>query len=260
MKKIVVFIALLAAVAAVVSQIDFSFLSNYVPAFFNTQKITETPIIRDVSTYEERVVSESDSAPEKNETPDDTQTLREIPDHCFEMLKVHQKQYYSVLLSSVNTMQSKCVVDIKSADTLKQDISLAFNAILCDNPDIFWVDTVYSCTENSDNTATVCFNYFFDKQTRDNKLKELSALTEGFAPCEPLDIYKYLCSSVAISFDDDAFKDTSYSALIDKTASPDGIAAAYQLLCKQSNIEVIRIANLCRGQTEENKETEAAEN
>ncbi len=236
MKKVIVFVSILAALSVIVSQIDFSFFTKGTPAFHETSSVTENAKLKEMSLPDDEKEPTS-PLEDKNDEND------EITAFHYEILNDCAKQYYSIILSTVNTMQSKCIIDIKNAQTLKDDINMAVNGVFNDHPEIFWVKPEYEYTVNDD-TATIILDYYFDKATRDIKITNMRKVTDKISLDTPQELYSYICDNISLVCDEDAFKSTSYSAIVEGAANTDGLAAAYQLLCNLSGISCVRTSDI----------------
>ncbi len=185
---------------------------------------------------------------------------------CYNSITANQKEIYKKIYSAAESMPTGFIPLCKNYDNAKKDISIAYRAVLYDNPDIFWLpDTYIVGTASKTQDICIAFDHYADdkrvsypvsKTERDAKRKELNAATEKItAKANELKdafekekyINDFLCDNCEYA-ENGEFCDTAYGCIVNKKALCEGYAKAFKLLCNKANIECDLIVGKAEGE------------
>ena len=175
---------------------------------------------------------------------------------CYNSLNKNQKSIYKILYSAALQMPDGFFRLCKSYEGIKNDIAIAYNAVMSDHVEIFWMPQVYLVSEIGffEREAAVCFNnpdgdkkvsYAVSKEQRSVMEKALNEKTEEIV--EDANKYNseyekekyfndYICENT--EYDKEAsLGHTAFGALVSGKALCEGYAKAFKLLCNKANIE-----------------------
>ncbi len=149
-------------------------------------------------------------------------------------------------------------------ETIKSDISVAYQALGDDYPELFWLPSSYFISSYSNQTA-VCFSgdingfkcsYLVSKAKApamknelDAKVNEIIKATENISSQYETELYihDYLCSNTEYDLNAE-FKYSAYGALVSKRAVCEGYSRAFSLLCSKAGINSFIKRGTSRGQ------------
>lgn len=165
-----------------------------------------------------------------------------------------QKQIYRFMKSAADNMTEGLflvgAVSGKESNRLS-DITVAFRAVSCDNPQIFWLPNSYITSPDG---SAVAFSYHkngydidynVSSNKRDSEQKKLNDLVTqivseakklGSRFEEELYFHDWLCENVDYGKDGTENIYTAYGALVNGTAVCEGYSRAMQLLCDSAGI------------------------
>lgn len=175
---------------------------------------------------------------------------------CYNSLNKQQKSIYKILYSAALQMPDGFFRLCKSYDGIKTDIAIAYNAVINDHVEIFWMPQVYLVSEMGflARETVVCFNnpdgdkkvsYTVSKEQRSVMEKALEEEVEEIL--QNAKIYNteyqkekyfndYICENT--EYDKEApLGHTVFGALVSGKALCEGYAKAFKLLCNKADIE-----------------------
>lgn len=175
---------------------------------------------------------------------------------CYNSLNSKQKDFYSRIYAISEEMTEGFVNLGENYDDAVVDFSVAYNAFLNDNAEIFWMPNSYILAQSGTETErrlAVAFSYSADgrnnsynvtKSQRDTMIKKLDNVVnkvisdiKGMGEYEKeLYINDYICDNVTYK-EKGGLVSTSYGALIEKKALCEGYSRAFKLLCNKAGIE-----------------------
>ena len=176
--------------------------------------------------------------------------------YCYAQMDERQQLYYRLILSAFEDMWDGFFEISNSDPNCKNNVNIAFNGVLNDNPEIFWQDNTYEIKITNETEYSLKLGFSMDKDERDqkrqllkNKLNEILGKTKTFTkPQKEIFFYELLCRNTEYSQIDQNTEYTAFGALCEGIAMCEGYAKAMQLLCKTSNIECL----LVRGVVDDN--------
>lgn len=184
---------------------------------------------------------------------------------AYEKLGNSAKNLYSIMLTAVKNMELKFidVTNYVSGDAFSDAVA-AHRAVLCDNPDIFWMPKTFSLLSvEGKKDKYLCFKDYYSKDDDigfygitkaqkaqmqaelDGKIQQILSRAEAYTDIfeKELFFHDYLCEN--IEYDSDSAADlenanpdsiTVYGALVGGKSVCEGYSKAMQLLCKKSGI------------------------
>lgn len=176
--------------------------------------------------------------------------------YCYAQMNERQQLYYRLMFSAFEDMYLD-FFELSSSDTnCKNNINIAFNALLNDHPEIFWHNNTYEIRVTNNTEYSLKLGFSMQRDERDQKRQQLNAKIEEIInethhltdSEKELYFYNLLCNEVEYSFADNDIKYTAFGALCENMAVCEGYAKAMQLLCDAANIECL----LVRGMVENN--------
>ncbi|MDD6284298.1 MAG: transglutaminase domain-containing protein [Firmicutes bacterium] len=182
----------------------------------------------------------------------------------YERLTDEQKTAYDAMQTAAQTLNPTAFSVGKCTDT---DVAIAFNALLCDMPELFWLGSSYGMVRYGGNTYVrfVDDSYGYtcaDSVERAEMAQSLTAaVNEFFAQTDIsgrsdyeclLEIYNWICknivydSAAADSVGDDSQSEyvhswSVYGALCNGTAVCSGYSEAFQYMCRLVGVECISV-------------------
>ena len=186
---------------------------------------------------------------EKAEEPqiDISQTATELTGYgsnfkfWFHQLSNDEKHAYNLILKSIYEMPE--VIEINRIDS--EMLDNVFYALLCDNPDLFFVGR--KCVLRAENKKTwFSVDYTVDKAEYDAMKKELdetcAEITASFSNPEDiwqteLEIHDYVVDNCNYVLDDDLIGSTAYGVLVNGSGACEGYSKAAKLLMDSAGIE-----------------------
>ena len=214
-----------------------------------------------LSTVEKNSIEQKDIIKIKPHTLNDE--IGEL--YAYSKLNQYQKNLYYIMLTAVKDLELR-IIDVTNYVTGDgfSDCVIAHRAVLCDNPDIFWMPKTFSLLSvEGKKDKYLCFrNYYAEEDdigfygiTKSQKTQmqsELDKITSGILNRaeayndtfeKELFFHDYLCEN--IEYDIEAAEDlensntqsiTVYGALVNGKAICEGYSKAMQTLCKMANI------------------------
>lgn len=186
---------------------------------------------------------------EKAEEPqiDISQTATELTGYgsnfkfWFHQLSNDEKHAYNLILKSIYEMPE--AIEINRIDS--EMLDNVFYALLCDNPDLFFVGR--KCVLRAENKKTwFSVDYTVDKTEYDAMKKELdetcAEITASFSNPEDiwqteLEIHDYVVDNCNYVLDDDLIGSTAYGVLVNGSGACEGYSKAAKLLMDSAGIE-----------------------
>lgn len=180
-------------------------------------------------------------------TPDGIHTL------CYEKLNKTQKKIYRIMFTAANEMTENWFACGEKTKDYELDISLAYSALHCDRPELFWLPSAYMISK-SRNYACVAFkykknefdnDYLVTKEERDIMQPELEQKVSeilSVAQTLPTDYEKELfvhdtiCNTATYNLDGGKHIYNAYGALVGGTCVCEGYSRAMQLIMQRLSI------------------------
>lgn len=222
-----------------------------------SEKLAVTPLKSEVPKNDEQVFfydasSVLPDAPFYNDTA--VSAPQKITGHWYDNMNERQKQYYRLILAAFEDMSDSFFEIAKNDAEYKNNLSIAYNGVLADNPEIFWQDNTYKL-KISDNSCLVKLGYCMDKSERDQKREQLNErLAELLKPTEDMSdfekeifFFEFLCDNTNYCETENTQKYTAYGALCEGAAVCEGYSKAMQLLCKKSGIGCLLVRGVTGG-------------
>ncbi len=177
--------------------------------------------------------------------------------YCRDALTAEQKRLYSIIFDAVTEMKSEDIDLGKCSQRFQSDVALAYRAIGCDNPQMFWLPLGYELTVSIDGEVKMSFSYDehkypVEEETRDemrlsleHRVDEIcdmaSELPNKFEKL--VYIHDYITDNTSYNeaaLDENALEHaisfTAYGALMNGSAVCEGYSKALQLLCEALEI------------------------
>ena len=241
----------------------FIFTSNG-PSIISGTKIDITPIDIDLSSDDEVIESYG------NITELRTDDLKGVTfkSSTYKVLNKNQKEIYKMIYLIAQKMPEGLVKLYQSYDDVTRDISIAYNAVLTDFPEVFWMPYTYIVTkfQQGKNTFTaIALDYHLNGKDLsyavtiaerdsmqgviDKRVKEILSSAKPLKTNFEKEKFfnDYICSNTEYVTDDE-LGNTAYGALINGKAQCEGYARAFQLLCKNAGIECDLVCGSAYGQ------------
>ncbi len=177
---------------------------------------------------------------------------------CYNELSAIQQRMYRMMITAADDMVDGWInLGRSGSGDFENDVAMAFRALTCDRPDIFWLPSHYLVSAKgygSKKEALVAFNYddgknscsyLVDEKQRDRMQQELTTALKSYIDGamqydddfkRELYIHDRLCKEVV--YDTEGGKNiySAYGALVDGVAVCEGYSRAMQLIC--NNIEI----------------------
>lgn len=232
----------------------------------------------DTSTGNKKAASPNkskDSAPKESAdftfTPDDEQKapsssspvrLSQAAPYYYNKLSATEKNLYDMLLDGMNNLVEKITL---GGTGTKVQIDKAFNALIRDQAQIFWVDTGYAIhTTTSDEGDTFALSPFYSvskKQISSAKARLNSAINQVLGTLNgamtqfeiEAAVHDYLVKKVGYSNaaaqtpQKHLMAYTAYGALVDGSAVCEGYAEAFQLILNKVGIQTTLVTGKASG-------------
>lgn len=175
---------------------------------------------------------------------------------CYNSLNNRQKNIYKVLYSAALQMPDGFFRLCESYSGVKNDIAIAYNAVISDHVEIFWMPQVYLVSEIGlfEREMALCFNnpegnkkvsYAVTKEQRNvmekglnEKVEEIIQNANKYNTEYEKEKYfnDYICDNT--EYDKEApLGHTTFGALVSGKALCEGYAKAFKLLCNKADIE-----------------------
>ncbi|MGI6279449.1 MAG: transglutaminase domain-containing protein [Acutalibacteraceae bacterium] len=189
-------------------------------------------------------------------------------DAAYNSLNNNQKQIYKKLYAISQKMPDGYIKLLKKYDNIKKDVAVAYNALLYDRAEIFWMPRTYILSEYTVGNSTysiIAFNYESEnvstsytvpKAERAKMQKKLDEVVEQILKNSDGykgDFYKeqyfndYLCENVEY-VRDGLLVGTAYGALVENKAQCEGYSKAFKLLCNSVGIECDLVCGVAEGE------------
>lgn len=186
---------------------------------------------------------------EKAEEPqiDTSATATELTDYgsnfkfWFHQLNNDEKHAYNLILQSIYEMPEE--IEINRIDS--EMLDNVFYALLCDNPDLFFVGR--KCVLRAENQKTwFSVDYTIDKADYEAMKAELDGvcaeITASFSNPDDtwqteLEIHDYIVDNCNYVLDDDLIGSTAYGVLVNGSGACEGYSKAAKLLMDSAGIE-----------------------
>ena len=169
---------------------------------------------------------------------------------CYKSLNSRQKDFYGKIYTISEEMTEGFVNVGDSYDNAVNDFSVAYNAFLNDNADVFWMPGAYILAHSgndNDRKLAVAFSYQGQgknndytvskaerdeyKSKLDSVVKKVLSEIKGKSEYEKvLYINDFICDNVVYK-EKGRLVNTSYGALVKKEALCEGYSRAFKLLC-----------------------------
>lgn len=186
-------------------------------------------------------------------------------DCCYKALTSKQKQIYKKLLKISEDMPEGYTYLCRKSVGISADVSVAFNALINDKCEIFWLPNAYTLknitTQNKTNVY-IAFNtkehsYLVEsKADKDKKLakldqalKQIIGQTNGMTEYQKeLYFNDYICGNTDY-LEQGSLNHTAYGCLIEGKALCEGYSRAFKLLCNKADIECELITGEANGES-----------
>lgn len=176
---------------------------------------------------------------------------------CYNMLNEKQKEIYKQLFAAAEQMPYGYFTVCEHYENVIADIALAYNALLNDCAEIFWMPNSYllgEATQLGKRIAVVAFEisdeenekaYTVAKSEREEMRKELKKKIDELVTSvknlssdyeKELYFYDYLCNNTEYQLEGELVH-TAYSTLCEGKALCEGYSRAFKLLCNGAGIE-----------------------
>lgn len=209
----------------------------------------KSPLLNEIGVYITKKLSSGDI---KKLTPYEETEVGQFA-NCYSVLTENQKTIYRYLLAAAEDMPGGWFYCGKETEHYKSDIAIAYRAMLCDNPQIFWMPASYVyatksgkiCLALSLNEDDVTNDYPFGKKERDGKRTALRAALDEITAAaaqkgsdyeKELFVHDYLCKNSVYNLEGSDMIYTSYGALVDKVCVCEGYSRAMQLVMQRLGI------------------------
>lgn len=178
-------------------------------------------------------------------------------DSCYNSLNKEQKKIYKKIYSAAEIMPQGFVKLCEEYDGVVADVSIAYQAVLNDNAEIFWMPDTYLLGKKHDSDKVnicIAFSYSDEEQhveyivsaeERDSMREELKSKTAEIITAssifnEDYEIEKFLNDYICTNTEynkDAPFCDTAYGCLVLGQALCEGYSRGFKLLCNEARIE-----------------------
>ncbi|MBE6727734.1 MAG: hypothetical protein E7562_03700 [Ruminococcaceae bacterium] len=187
---------------------------------------------------------------------------------CFRKLNSEQKRLYRLILTAVQQMTDG-FIDLGSCkQTYNTDISIAYQAVSNDHPELFWMPYSYLINNKGSKTkprAMIALSYTGNKHScswlinksekeymttvLNDTVNELVSNASGLSRYEAeLYFHDEICYTTTYTTGDpEDLVYTAYGALINGRAVCEGYSRAMQLLCQKVGIPCTLISGECEG-------------
>lgn len=176
---------------------------------------------------------------------------------AYNNLNSKQKRIYSTLYTVSNEMPEGYIKLIEKYDNVNSDITVAYNALLYDHNEIFWMPNSYMITDYQKDNITytaIAFSYNGEnksvdynvtKEKRNNmqgalnlRIKKILGLTENLKSDYEVEKFfnDYICKNTEYK-KEGWLLNTAYGALINGQAHCEGYSRAFKLLCNKAGLE-----------------------
>lgn len=180
--------------------------------------------------------------------PADVNTVGEKPLY-YEHLTERQKQIYRYIKTAAQEMKTGLfsIGAVSSNENRFNDIAIAFRAFTSDNPQIFWLPSVYMISPDG---SALAFEYkdsryLMSKNEKDAAEKRLNAVVQKLVDNskklssrleKEIYFHDWLCQNVTYNTDGTENVYSAYGALVNGVAVCEGYSRAMQLLCDKVGI------------------------
>ncbi len=190
--------------------------------------------------------------------PYNEQTLAnntDIGGHWYDKMNSRQRLYYHLILSAFEDMTDTFFEVSKDDGDYKNNISIAYNGVLSDNPEIFWQSGSYEIKVSDSGVCSLKLGFCMDiternqkRQALETELDTILADTVKLTDFEKeICFYELLCDRTDYSDLESDTKYTAFGAICSGSAVCEGYAKAMQLLCKRSGIECLLVRGVTGG-------------
>lgn len=169
----------------------------------------------------------------------------------YEFLTEKQKEIYCYMKTAADQMKTGYFsIGASSGEQNRfTDIAISYRALLCDNPQIFWLSGTYMSSPDGSalafSYAEKGLDYIMTPQQKNTAQAQLDAaindlvsrantLSNNFE--KELFFHDWLCKSITYTDRGEYSDYTIYGALIEKKAVCEGYSRAMQILCNKANI------------------------
>lgn len=172
--------------------------------------------------------------------------------HCYNGLENIEKHAYNEILLKIYDMPEKISIPAIGSDSFNE----VFSALLCDNPDLFFVGR--KCTLTSHFLATDCsIEYIIDKEEYSERKAELDGVCEKILSSlqkpedewqTEKDIHDYIVENCEYKIvESEHVYSSAYGALVNGEAACEGYSKAAKLLLDMAGIESSVVSGISRG-------------
>ena len=172
--------------------------------------------------------------------------------HCYNGLENIEKHAYNEILLKIYDMPEKISIPAIGGDSFNK----VFSALLCDNPDLFFVGR--KCTLTSHLLATDCaIEYIIDKEEYAAQKAELDSICDAVVSSftSPDDewqtekeIHDYITENCEYKIvESEHVYSSAYGALVNGEAACEGYSKAAKLLFDKAGIESSVVSGISRG-------------
>lgn len=185
---------------------------------------------------------------------------------CYDKIDSEQQRIYRLLMTAAEEMPDGWISMGRCEEHYSSDLTVAYQAFLCDNPQIFWMPSGYIISEDDRKNICVAFNYEGDdyqneylvqKKSRD-EMRELlnqavndmsaAAMQYGTEFERELYIHDAICEKTVYNLESDRLIYSAYGALVDGVAVCEGYSRAMQLVANTVGIECGLVYGVSEGE------------
>ncbi len=178
-----------------------------------------------------------------------------IKPYYYDCITAEQQRIYRLMLTAAEKMSNETISlgAAKNASERISDISIAYRALSCDYPQLFWLPYIYRMSSGgAEFTFEGNYPVTSDEKTVmqsqiNNVLEKIVAATSHLDSRfeKQLYIHDYLCNNVEYA-DDGDMSYTAYGALVNGKAVCEGYSRAMQLICDRVGIPCTVIYGVSR--------------
>lgn len=187
---------------------------------------------------------------------------------CYNELNSKQQKIYRMLYSAAKQMPSGFFKLCENYKNSNKDISVAYQAMLNDHVEIFWMPSTYVLgylSNSGREYVLIAFDYdgpknsahySVNKKQRDNMVEQLQTAVESILSVansfdddyeKELYFNDFICNNTEYTLEGDLVN-TAYGCLVSKKALCEGYSRAFKLLCNEAEIECELISGIADGE------------
>lgn len=185
---------------------------------------------------------------------------------CYDKINSEQQRLYRLLLTAAEEMPDGWISMGSCEKHYSSDLTIAYKAILCDNPQIFWMPSGYIMSEDDNKNICIAFNYEGDdyqneylvqKKPRDEMRQLLNQVVNDMSAAamqygtefeRELYIHDAICEKTVYNLEGTNLIYTSYGALVEGAAVCEGYSRAMQLVANTVGIECGLVYGISEGE------------